>query len=277
MRLPSLLLAAVLVLLVSVTGTTALAANYDDRVVAPVAPKSASLRAAMHAYVQLYERLGPDGVLRDPAAYAKRLQAEWLLKRAVDEGNAGDLAEFGWLRSADGSYSVKLRQFPQWRHFDAWLQLLSDPGFLSDNVAEQLRQRGFRDQDLATLRTYLETQSLGKEVARANAPLTLQFAERVRADTRARRSVDRAKVKSYIYQTGRATDEARRSWAVGLLDTLDKQRQRILVTHFLDTPGGRAISPTHDADAGIDAYVQLLQSGEAERLIERDLVGSEQR
>lgn len=35
---------------------------------------------------------------------------------------------------------------------------------------------------------------------------------------------------AFVYQRHRNSQEAQRAWAVGLLDTLDRQRQRILVS-----------------------------------------------
>ena len=101
-----------------------------------------------------------------------------------------------------------------------------------EKTFEALRQRGFREADVLALLEHLERNNPNLLVLEETVPLTESFAARTRKRTEAGRSFDEAEKSAYEYQLNKSSAEAIRSWAAGVLDVLDRQRQRILESYL---------------------------------------------
>jgi hypothetical protein len=99
-------------------------------------------------------------------------------------------------------------------------------------------------------------------------PLANTFAARVKQRDKARLPTDLAEARAYFYQKRRIEDEGQRRWAVGLLDALDKQRQRILASYFEELEAKQQYGvPSEPFDVVLEREVDRLRSGEYLQLI----------
>jgi hypothetical protein len=189
----------------------------------------------------------------------------------MDEGKPLDnLADFGLVRNSDGTYTVDLKKYPQWAPLDSRLFLFTDPDVFEGYVPI-LQARGFRDSDLLAVRTYLATHDPRQFMLPGARSLADSFVPRVRLRDKAGRATDMQEARAYFYQKRRIEDEGQRRWALGLLDTLDRQRQRILAS-FFDEFGSkqRYGVPSEPFEVALEAQVNSLRSGEYLDLIARD-------
>jgi hypothetical protein len=256
---------------------TADAAKFDERIVAPKAASPATLKALTREYFATYQRAqakGVGGLIRDPAAYRQWFEWYWQLSETLDDKQPiGDLTEFGLIPQEDGSYTVDHKKYPQWAPLDRQLTILRTP-VIFEAYAPELKTRGFRDQDLEVLKSYVDKHDPERGAFAENKPLVESFATKVQSLHRAKKSIQRADLKAYFYQSGRNADEAQRRWAVGLLDALDPQRQRILEAYFEELDVGHSIGPasgnfddqlkTANEVFGTGQYQQLLKQEELE-------------
>ena len=65
-----------------------------------------------------------------------------------------DLDAFGLVARPDGRYAVDLHEYPQWEPLDSRLHRLTNEEVVESYVPA-LKARGFRDEDIDALRTYL--------------------------------------------------------------------------------------------------------------------------
>lgn len=234
------------------------AARFDERIKAPKATSAADFKRSVRDYFEVYaqrekDAVDPGALIRDRAAYAQWFDVQWRLTRGLDEGiQLGDLAEFGLDREDDGSYTVHAKTHPQWMPVDLALMTLRDTSVF-DAYARDLKQRGFRDQDLAVLKNYVASNNWERAAFAENKPLTESFAARAQALHRAKRPIDPEETMAYVYQRSRNSLEARRTWAAGLLDALDQQRQRILLSYIQEFDATRTFG---SGDSGIDRHLE---------------------
>ncbi len=168
------------------------AATFDPTVSAPRELTGVELKN----HVPPYFRGGPNSTLsaalRDRNAHAQWVEFHWQFIEALDSGRSlKELEEFGLLPKSDGTYTIDLVRFPHWQPLDARMKMLFNKGSLDFHI-EQLRIRGFRDKDVATLQDYLaktdpERGRLADAQSRAES-----FAARIKA----RNSVSRGIVRS---------------------------------------------------------------------------------
>lgn len=242
-----------------------------------------SLRARVADYRAAFEQKSPETLpeampgafIRDPATYHKRHDILWSIEQALDEKRAIDLTEFGFNRTASGSYSIKTREAPQWNPFDSFLEVLSTPESYEGH-ARALRQRGFRDQDLESMRSYLGANRPERVWFFPNKLLTQKFASTVVERRKRGSPIGREEVQAYRYHANWNINEARRRWAVGLLDTLDKQRQRILISYFQELGIVYSIAVSNAGKSDLDVETQqtldYLASGRYIQDLERQEV-----
>jgi hypothetical protein len=262
----SIIAAALIVLCMAAVAEAARAAKFDEKVKAPAAPSNAELASVIRDYFGTYARVNAQsmtGIVRDRDAYQQWFETQWRVQRAIDTRQPlGDLAEFGLTPNSDGSYSVDLAQYPQWDPLPARLQGLREPQAL-DFYAEPLKARGFRDEDIDALRAYL-AKSPPRRASVQELDVAEGFVAKVQAQISARRKTDGSLLLAYMYQTGRIRYEQERFWAAGLLDSLDRQRQRILELYLREQGGRMTITPD-DIDAETQFAVGSIASGEFAR------------
>ena len=226
------------VLLCILGNTTAAGATIetDERLPVPSGADQQSLRSRAAefraSFLQKALLAGvPGAFLRDAATYHKRGDIIWSIQQGLGEGRALDLTELGFSRSAGGAYTIKVREAPQWSPFDFFLEVLSTESGAEGHLVA-LKERGFREQDTEVLRSYLRGHRPGQISLLQNERLTEKFAVSVAERRKRGAPIAREEVQAFNYRASRNADEARRLWAVGLLDALDLQRQRILMSYF---------------------------------------------
>jgi hypothetical protein len=269
------LIASVIWLLATLLGT-AHAAPFDARIKSPPAAAPEEAQARLKAHFDTFERKRqedtPAAFVRDSAAHKQWSDLYYSITLAMDEGKPLDnLAEFGLVRKDDGTYTVDLKKFPQWMLLDSRLFIFTDPDVF-EGCVPILKARGFRDSDISAVRKYLATHDPRQLMLPGSKTLADTFAARVRQRDKAGLSTDMQEARAYFYQKRRIQDEGQRQWALGLIDTLDKQRQRIL-SSFFDEFGASQQTyglPSEPFDAVLEAQVATLRSGEYQKLISHE-------
>lgn len=251
------------------------AAPFDEKLKAPRAATSQALRTQLKAHFAAFERNqqqeDPAAFIRDRVAHRQWSDLFFCVKLAMDEGTPlGDLGAFGMAARPDGSYAIDLQEFPQWDPLDARLHVLTNPEVVESWVPA-LQVRGFREEDLTALRTYLATHDPQLTTQSEGRQLIETFAKRLRAQRQAGRPLNLQEVLAYRYQKASIKAEAQRQWAIGLLDSLDLQRQRVLVS-FLDEFHAELTfgAPTDSFDATLQGEAQPILSGDYAGMIAAD-------
>jgi hypothetical protein len=248
------------------------AAPFDEKAKAPRVATPQALRAKFDAHFAVFQRRQQEA---DPAAFIRDRQAhkQWsdlyfAVKLALDERvPLGDLSAFGLSAQADGTYRVDLRRFPQWEPLDMRLYLLTNPEVL-ESYEPALRARGFRDEDLGALRTYLATHDPRLRIHTEGRQLVETFAKRLQGRRQAGEAVNLDEMLAYRYQKASLKAEIERQWAVGLFDTLDKQRQRILASFFDELDAALQLgAPVEPLGKALEQEAQPILSGEYVQMI----------
>lgn len=243
------------------------AAPFDEKSKAPRATSSQALRTRFEAHFETFQRkqqeADPAAFIRDQRAYRQWSDLYFAVKRALDERiPLKDLSEFGLVAQADGSYVVDLRKFPQWEPLDERLYLLANPELL-ENYAPALRARGFRDEDMRTLRAYLATHDPRLAIYTEGRQLVDTFAKQLQGRRQAGQPPNLEEILDYRYQKASLKAELQRQWAIALLDTLDGQRQRILVALFDELESTMTFGrPTEPLSRTLEQEAQPILSGE---------------
>jgi hypothetical protein len=254
------------------------AAPFDEKLKPPRAATSQALQTRLEAHFATFQRkqqqADPAAFIRDRRAYQQWSDAYFAVTLALDEGTPlGDLSRFGLMPLPDGKYRIDLRAFPEWEPLDARLRMFSNPSVL-EAYLPALEARGFRASDIQALRTYTATHDPRLAMHAEGRQLVDTFAQRLQKQRAGGRQLDLQEVLAYRYQKASIKAEAQRQWALGLLETLDPQRQRILVSLLDESEAdlmlARSTEPfarTLEAEAQpivSGEYVQTLTSQEAE-------------
>src|SRR4030095_9314550 len=153
--------AGVTLLLALLVAAPSQAAPFDEKLKAPRVATSQALRTKLEAHFATFQRKqqesDPAAFIRDAKAYRQWSDLEFAVQLAMDERTPlKDLEAFGVVARSDGTYRVDLHAFPQWEPLDSKLHRLANPEIL-ESYLPALKARGFRDEDVATLRTYVAT------------------------------------------------------------------------------------------------------------------------
>ena len=273
------------------------AAPFDEKQRAPRVATSQALRTKLEAHFATFQRKqqdpDPAAFIRDRAAYRQWSDLYFSVQLAMDEKTPlKGLEAYGLVARPDGSYLVDLSAFPQWEPLDSRLHRLTNPEILESYVPA-LKVRGFRDEDVSALRTYVATHDPRLVLHTEGRQLVDTFAKRLQAQRKsAGQRTDLQEVLAYRYQKSNLRADIERRWAVGLMDALDAQRQRILVSYLDEFHAEMAFGVSNDELAETleqearpivsGEYAQILTTEEAqlrhdmERRTEK-LIGGEQR
>jgi hypothetical protein len=252
--------AAVVAMFASVVGV-ANAVEFDEKMKAPQAKDAAELRSRAQTFSgrAAQARLaGAAAVIRDRSLSATRFDVVWELQRAIDSRQAlGDLSAEGIVDGGDGTYVVDLGANPQWN--DPAEQLAGLLPALSQALLDaELSRRGMQPGDLSKLHDYLAAHDVKAATGAAALPIAVGFSRVVRKYDRIKRPVPDSLVLAFLYQRERATTEARRSWAEGLLDSLGPDGARVLGSYFDEMKSTEVWAPS-DSRAGIDGLLANLR------------------
>jgi hypothetical protein len=268
------LAAAVVVLFASVVGVAS-AVEFDEKLKAPLAKDAAQLRlVARAASLEFAQVSGEDQetAIRNAATARKRFESRWAMTHAVEaRAPLGDLSEFGLVPAADGSVRIDLRKYPQWDPFeDRLVGLLTH--LQLDALGADLMKRGMRESDVAALRNYIGTNDAAAMSKSAALPVTLGFGRVVRKYDKIKRAVPNDLVVNYYYQREAATTESNRAWVAGLLDALEPQPRRVLLSYFNEL-GGFAVWTPGDTAAGIRATLASFRLPDFEQKARAEAAG----
>jgi hypothetical protein len=262
-----------------------LAAPFDEKLKVPRAASLQALRTKFEAHFATFERkrqeADPAAFIRDRLAHRQWSDLYFAVKLAADEKTPlKGLEAYGVVARPDGGYTVDLREYPQWEPLDARLSLLDDPAIVEAYVPA-LRARGFREEDISTLRTYVATHDPRQMTYAHGRELVDTFAKRLQAQRQAKQRLNLQEVLVFRYQKESLKAEAARLWALGLLDVLDLQRQRILVSFLEEFEsqlafGAASGSLEQELQEEVQpiisgAYVQMMQTDETRLRQEMEL------
>jgi len=258
--------ASVTVLFALLAGPTQ-AAPFDEKLKPPRAATAQALRTKLEAHFATFQRKqqdpDPAAFIRDAKAYRQWSDLDFALQLAMDERTPlKDLDAFGVVARPDGTYHVDLHAFPQWEPLDSRLHRLTNQEIL-ESYLPALKARGFRDEDLTALQTYVATHDPKVDLHAQGRQLVETFAQRLQAQRKVGQRLNLQEVLAYRYQKTSLRTEAERRWAVGLMDALDRQRQRILVS-FLDEFQAEMVfgASQDDLAATLEQEAQPILSGE---------------
>jgi hypothetical protein len=267
MEEPKRLIASVLLLAVFLAGYVQ-AAPFDEKAQAPRVASAQALRTKLEAHFATFERkqqdADPAAFIRDRVAHKQWSDLYFAAQLAMDEKTPlKGLDAFGLVAKPGGKYVVDLSAFPQWEPLDSRLHKLTNEEVVESYVPA-LEARGFRDEDIDALRTYLANNDPRVTVQTEGRQLVETFARRLQGQRNAGQKLNLQEVLAYRYQKWMVRAEAQRSWAVGLMDALDKQRQRALVS-FLDEGFQSELMfgvATEPLDQTLEQEAQPIVSGE---------------
>lgn len=271
MKLPNTLLLRAIWPLALLMGTGAHAAPFDERVRSPQAAALQEAQIKLRAHFDTFQRKQeeqPGAFIRDRAAHKQWSDLYYAIMLAMDESHPlGDLSEFGLVATPNRTYTVDLKKFPQWAPLDSRLYALTNPDLLESYVPA-LKARGFTDADVGTVRTYVATHDPRQLMIAEGKVLADTFAKRLRQRDAAGLPTDMEEARAFWYQKARIRAEAERQWAIGLLDGLDKQRQRILASFFEELDAKQSFgAPTEPFQQTLEREVARIRSGEYLQLI----------
>jgi hypothetical protein len=251
------------------------AVEFDEKVKAPAAAEPAAFASRAEAFRSRLDALGtgaPRALIEDRALLKEQVDLLWQFQRALDNGRPpDDLAALGIEPRGDGSYVIDYNVHPEWKRLDQSMASLL-PVVEWNLLSKELQARGFRDSDLATLQKYVAENDARRLATRRALPLAISFSKVVRKLDRLRRPVPDSLVLSYLYQRERVDAEATREWTQGLLQTLDAQRARILVSYFEEMESTGVISADNQR-AGIDELLRLMRLPDFEQLATAEAQG----
>lgn len=266
MNKPKSLVAGVMLTFATLLAGPIHAASFDEKLQAPRAATSQALSTRLKAHFATFDRMqqqDPAAFIRDRAAHRQWSDLYFAVKLAMDERvPLKDLATYGLIAAPDGTYAVDLKAFPQWEPLDSRLYVLSNPEVFESYVPS-LEARGFRADDVSVLRIYLATHDARLAMHADGRQLIETFAERLGRQKQAGQRPNLQDVLALRYQKASIKAEAKRQWAVGLLDALDKQRQRILVSLLDERESDLKFdAPAEPLDSTLEKEVQPIVSGE---------------
>jgi hypothetical protein len=259
------------------------AAPFDEKAKAPRITSSQALRTKLEAHFATFERKrqdpDPAAFIRDRTAHKQWSDLYFAAQLAMDERvPLKDLDAFGLVARPEGRYTVDLGSFPQWEPLDSRLNKLRDEELVASYLPA-LEARGFRAEDIGALRTYLANNDPETAVYAEGRQLVETFARRLQEQRKAGQKLNLQEVLAYRYQKVMLRAEAERRWAVGLMDALDRQRQRALVS-FLDE-GFRSEmlfgAPNRSIQVTLEQEAQPIVSGEFAEIINSEEVRLRQR
>lgn len=261
--------AAVLMLALAGTGGLAQAAGFDEKLKAPMMKDAADLRTQIESFAPRYREIRaatPMQMITNASLARQQFDLTWQLERAVNDGRPlKEIEAIGFVNHGDGSYSIDVAVHPEWRvqanHIKSGLT-----SSLLEPICGALVERGFRPEDVAALKNYVSVHDVVAMGRAATASTALAFHRVVQKFDKARRPVPDSLVISYWYQNTRLINETNRAWTEGLLENLDAQRRRILLSYFSEAPGSFFLIP-EGVSAGIGQTLTSVRAPDFEQRV----------
>ena len=260
--------AAIAPMLMLVLAAFTHAAEFDEKLKAPTMKDTAELRSQAQAYSARFARVRESSIeqlIKDPALAREKFDVAWKIQRAIDERMPiGELAESGIVLQPNGSYVVDTDTHPEWLDLSNTIAVLLI-GENQQHWIPLLIARGFRPQDVEVLKAYVQGHNPVAASATTTIPLSLSFGRVVRKLDRLKRPIPDALVHSFWYQRAFAASESDRVWVQGLMQVLDAQPRRILVSTFLEQKQTMLWIP-ENVPAGIASFLALVRRPDFEAM-----------
>ncbi len=239
-------LAAVLMLALAGFGGVAQAAEFDERLKAPMMKSAKEFSTQAKGFATKYREIRaatPAQMITNAALTRQQFDLSWQLERTINERRPpGDLETMGFVSLGNGGYSIDTRKYPEWCSLGNSIATILSSN-LRDGVHGELQQRGFRSEDVTALEDYIVTHDVKQAARAATVPIALGFQRLVQKFDKAGKPVPDALVVSYWYQSTRAYFDANRAWSEGLLKTLDNQRVRVLLSFLSEVDSYKTLTP----------------------------------
>jgi len=236
------------------------AVEFDEKVKAPMVRGGAEIKAQAESYSASYARMSaasPVEMVSSKVLALDLFELKWQIERALeDKRPLEDLSAVGLVKYENG-FRIDYKTFPQWNPFS---KVLTDlvPTMQMDAVGPQLIARGFRESDIAALRSYVETHDLKAATSAKTLPLAIGFSKAVKKYDKIKRPAGKDLVFSFLYQRDKAIVEVNHAWSEGLVSALDDQRVRILHSYFSEMLSTGYFFPD-DADAGVANLLAIMR------------------
>jgi len=166
---------------------------------------------------------------RDEAIFRKRFDLLWVINRAVEEKQPVDPTQIGFEKMGEGRYALKKDHAARFQPLYSTLVIWEDRRNFEAHVP-QLRKRGFTDEDLTSLRSYLTTTPEANSALPSNRQLMDQMAQTIRERQRRGAGISAEEFEAFHYQLRWNSENAQRQWAAGMFDVLDRRGQRLLAS-----------------------------------------------
>jgi hypothetical protein len=252
--LPALVCVSLLLTQVEAVWSASAEAPIDEPRVLHTADFSTQLRG----YFSAHGNRASLDLTRDARANEEFGDLQWLLQGIVNKRQSlAGLSDVGVTQRSDGSVELDVKRHPKWMPLHERLVPFDNPDAF-DAYIPLLRDRGFRESDLAKVRQYLQSNRLGRVTFEASKPEINAFSSHVRS--RVVQQVSIAQAKSFHYRLRRLSNEAQRNWAAGLLGTLDSQRQRILVSLLDELGVVKVVAPDSDVEGFLAREIAAMRS-----------------
>ncbi|HET9864003.1 MAG TPA: hypothetical protein VFP37_11210 [Steroidobacteraceae bacterium] len=268
----------VVVMLLSVFAgfaTAAQAADFDAKAQLPRMGTATQARAQAQSFASRYgevRRSDPALLVTNASLARQQFDMVWQLQRAIDEGRPLDeFASLGIVDQGNGAYRIDMGKYPEWNDLYETIVFMLTQADL-DASAQALIDRGFRPEDVATVKAYVASHDAAAASRAAALPIALGFARTVKKYDKLRIPVPDSLVLSYFYQRERATTESKRAWASALLGELDAQRRRVLISTFFEMETTGLWAPTNTREA-IDQMLEKVRQPNFEEMARQEAKG----
>jgi hypothetical protein len=269
-------LAAVLMLALAGFAGVAQAVEFDEKLKAPMMKSAAEWKTQAQAFATKYRDVRaatPRQLISNPSLAGQQFDLTWQLEQAINERRPlTDIESMGFTPKGDGSYVVDYAKNPEWR---AMADIVSAnlSSNLLDSICEALLVRGFRPEDVSILKAYVAAHDANAAVHAATLPPTLGFGRVVKKFDNAGRPVPDALVISHWYQNTRIVMETNRAWVDGLLNALDAQRARVLLSFFTNEVQGSLLLSPESVDAAIGQTLAAVRLPDFEQRVSMPTTG----
>jgi hypothetical protein len=256
----------VLALSLLASSTTSYCAEFQQRVRAPKLATHAELKAKLREPLE-QSTMSPADRVRNAAVSHRWVDLTWQLNLMAQAGQElPDLAEFGLVKQPNGSYLIDVSENPEWETWNLKSSLMRNPQVFELH-AKRLRERGFREQDIAILKQHVAQRDQRGAVIDAERSIIRSIKAYRSRTQRLEREIDPLDAASYAYQLDLARDAASKNWVADLLAKLDPQRQRILISFYQELGGTIIFAPDANFDGTLAVLAEQLISGEYEQRI----------
>lgn len=259
--------AAVLMLALAGAGAVAHGSGFDEKLKAPMMKSAEDFKTQAQSFATKFRTVRdaePAQMVIDASLARQQFEMSWQLERAVNERRPlSEPESLGLISLENGGYRIDTRENPQWRAQGEYIATMFKSN-VREGTFKELQERGFRPEDIEALRTYIGSHDVDVASRTAMQSVARAFQGVVRKFDKAAKPVPDALVVSYWYQSGRAYQEATRTWSEGLLKTIDAQRQRVLSSYLAELVSFKSVTP-ESVEEGVRQTLESIRSADLDK------------